>query len=126
MEPTAILAPNNDTRVGREEIFGPFASFLRFGSAEEAVRIANASTFGLVGYLWTTNLNTALRVSRAIRTGVMWVNTPMMRELRAPFGGVRDSGLGRDGASSSQAFFTAEKTTTIPISDVPLRQLGLG
>jgi len=54
----------------------------------------------------------------------MWVNTPMVRELRAPFGGVKDSGLGRDGATSSMAFFTEEKTTTIPIADVPLRKFG--
>lgn len=124
IEPTAVLAPSNSDRVCQEEIFGPFASFVKFSDAEDAVRMANESQFGLVGYLWTQNVDKALRVSQAIRTGLMWVNTPMVRELRAPFGGVKDSGLGRDGATSSMQFFTEEKTTTIPIADVPLRKFG--
>lgn len=124
IEPTAVLAPSNSDRVCQEEIFGPFASFVKFSDAEDAIRMANESQFGLVGYLWTQNVDKALRVSQAIRTGLMWVNTPMVRELRAPFGGVKDSGLGRDGATSSMAFFTEEKTTTIPIADVPLRKFG--
>lgn len=124
MEPTAVLAPSNADRVCQEEIFGPFAAFLRFSEAEDAIRMANESQFGLVGYCWTQNLDKALRVSQQVRTGVMWVNTPMLRELRAPFGGVKDSGIGRDGSTSSIQFFTEEKTTTIPLTDVPLRKLG--
>jgi 5-carboxymethyl-2-hydroxymuconic-semialdehyde dehydrogenase len=69
---------------------------------------------------------TALRCSRAIRSGVVWVNTPMVRELRAPFGGVKDSGLGREGGNSSMQFYTAEKNTTIPVVSVPMSRLGLG
>ena len=124
MEPTAVLAASNESRVCQEEIFGPFASFLRFKDAEEAVAIANASQFGLVSYLWTQNLDTAMRVSRRIAAGVVWINTPLNRELRAPFGGVKDSGTGRDGAASSRAFFTIERTTTIPLEDFPLRRFG--
>lgn len=126
MEPTAVLAADNKSRVCQEEIFGPFAAFLKFSDREEAVRIANDSPFGLVGYAWTQNLNTALWVSQNVRAGVMWVNTPLMRELRAPFGGMKDSGIGRDGAAASRDFFTEEKTTTIPLTDVPLRKLGAG
>ena len=126
MEPTAVLAADNSSRVCQEEIFGPFASFLKFSDREEAVRLANDSPFGLVGYAWTQNLNTALWVSQNVRAGVMWVNTPLMRELRAPFGGMKDSGIGRDGAAASRDFFTDEKTTTIPLTDVPLRKLGAG
>ncbi|MCO8030005.1 aldehyde dehydrogenase [Brevundimonas diminuta] len=125
IEPTAVLAPNNSDRVCQEEIFGPFAAFVKFGDMEDAVRMANESQFGLVGYCWTQNVDKALRVSQAVRTGLMWVNTPMVRELRAPFGGVKDSGLGRDGAAASMAFFTEEKTTTIPLADVPLRKFGV-
>jgi 5-carboxymethyl-2-hydroxymuconic-semialdehyde dehydrogenase len=125
MEPTAVLAPSNSDRVCQEEIFGPFASFVKFKDMEDAVRVANESQFGLVGYCWTQNIDKALRVSQAVRTGLMWVNTPMVRELRAPFGGVKDSGLGRDGAAASMGFFTEEKTTTIPLSDVPLRKFGV-
>jgi len=124
MAPTAVMAASNGSRVCQEEIFGPFASFLTFRDAEDAVAIANASQFGLVGYLWTQNLDTAMRVSRRIETGVMWINTPLNRELRAPFGGVKDSGTGRDGAASSRAFFTVERTTTLPIEDIPLRRFG--
>ena len=124
IEPTAVLAPSNSDRVCQEEIFGPFAAFVKFSDMEDAVRMANESQFGLVGYCWTQNIDKALRVSQAVRTGLMWVNTPMVRELRAPFGGVKDSGLGRDGAAASMAFFTEEKTTTIPLADVPLRKFG--
>jgi len=126
MEPTAVLAADNDSRVCQEEIFGPFAAFLRFSGREEAAAIANNSPFGLVGYAWTQNLDTALWISRNVRTGLMWVNTPLMRELRAPFGGIKDSGIGRDGAAASRDFFTDEKTVTIPLTDVPLRKLGQG
>lgn len=125
IEPTAVLAPSNSDRVCQEEIFGPFAAFVKFSDMEDAVRMANESQFGLVGYCWTQNVDKALRVSQAVRTGLMWVNTPMVRELRAPFGGVKDSGLGRDGAAASMAFFTEEKTTTIPLADVPLRKFGV-
>jgi acyl-CoA reductase-like NAD-dependent aldehyde dehydrogenase len=124
IEPTAVLAPSNATRVAREEIFGPFATFLTFDSAEEAVAIANDSEFGLVAYVWSNDLQTVLRASRDIRAGTIWVNTPMMRELRAPFGGFKESGVGRDGARASVDFFTEEKTTTIPIDSVPLGSFG--
>lgn len=125
IQPTAVLAASNTDRVCQEEIFGPFAAFVKFSDMDDAVRIANETDFGLVGYCWTKDVDKALRVSQRVRTGVMWVNTPMLRELRAPFGGVKDSGLGRDGATSSAQFFTEEKTTTIPINDVPLRKFGV-
>ena len=67
-----------------------------------------------------------MRCSRDIRAGVVWVNTPMMRELRAPFGGTKESGVGRDGATTSAEFFTEYKTTSIPIDTVAMPRLGLG
>ena len=124
VEPTAVLAPSNDIRVAREEIFGPFATFLTFDTMDEAIAIANDSEFGLVAYVWSEDLQTVLRSSRDLRAGTIWVNTPMMRELRAPFGGFKQSGIGRDGARSSVEFFTEEKTTTIPIDSVPLGSFG--
>jgi len=124
MEPTAVLAPSNHARVCREEIFGPFATFLVYETLDEAIRIANDSPFGLVCYLWSRDLGAAMRVSRDVRAGTVWINTPMMRELRAPFGGFKQSGVGRDGASSSADFFTELKTTTIPVDPPSLRQLG--
>jgi acyl-CoA reductase-like NAD-dependent aldehyde dehydrogenase len=124
IEPTAVLAAKNSDRVCQEEIFGPFASFVKFKDMEDAIQLANESQFGLVGYCWTQNIDKAFRVSQKVRTGLMWINTPMVRELRAPFGGVKDSGLGRDGAAASMAFFTEEKTTTLPIADTQLRKFG--
>ncbi|MBT0670199.1 aldehyde dehydrogenase [Novosphingobium profundi] len=124
VEPIAVLAKDNASRVCQEEIFGPFASFLVFDTIDEAIAIANASDFGLVAYAWTSNLATAMRCSREIRAGTIWINTPMMRELRAPFGGYKDSGTGRDGATSSADFFTELKTTSIPLRDVALPQFG--
>jgi len=125
VEPTAVLAPSNAARVCQEEIFGPFATFLTYDTIDEAIRIANDSPFGLVCYIWAEDLAPVMRVSREVRAGTVWVNTPMMRELRAPFGGFKQSGVGRDGATSSVEFFTELKTTTIPIDPVRLPRLGL-
>ncbi len=119
MEPTAVLATSNDSRICQEEIFGPFATFLTFKTLDDAIRIANASKFGLVSYVWSDDLHTVMRCSREIRAGTVWVNTPMMRELRAPFGGYRESGIGRDGPASSVDFFTELKATIVPI-DAPV------
>ena len=126
IEPTAVLAPSNDARVCQEEIFGPFATFVIFDTLDEAGAIANRSAFGLVSYVWSSDLHQVMRCSRDIRAGVVWVNTPMVRELRAPFGGYKESGVGRDGAGASADFFTEVKTTTIPIDPVTMPRLGLG
>ncbi len=125
MQPTAVLAPSNRSRVCQEEIFGPFATLLVYDTLDEAIGIANDSPFGLVCYVWTRDLDVAMRVSRGVRAGTVWVNTPMMRELRAPFGGYKQSGVGRDGATSSADFFTEYKTTTIAIDAPPPPRLGL-
>jgi acyl-CoA reductase-like NAD-dependent aldehyde dehydrogenase len=124
MEPTAVIAPSNAARVCREEIFGPFATFLIVDTLREAISIANDSPFGLVSYLWAQNLDAAMQVSCGIRAGTVWVNTIVMRELRATFGGFKQSGIGRDGARSSVEFFTELKTTTIAIDPQPLPTFG--
>jgi acyl-CoA reductase-like NAD-dependent aldehyde dehydrogenase len=126
MQPTAVLAPGNDSRICQEEVFGPFATFLIFDGFDEAIAMANQSRFGLVSYVWSEDVTTVLQASRSIRSGVVWVNTPMMRELRAPFGGFGDSGMGREGGMASMHFYTGEKTTSIPIGPVPMTRLGLG
>ena len=120
------MAQSNDTRVCQEEIFGPFATFLVFDAIDDAIRIANESKFGLVGYLWTRDLATTMKVSQGVRTGTVWVNTPLTREVRAPFGGFKESGLGRDSAAGSIEFYTEEKTTTIPLEKLALRKIGMG
>lgn len=125
MEPTAVMAPSNAARVCQEEIFGPFATFLTFDTLDEAIGIANDSKFGLVNYVWSEDLHTVMRCSRDIRAGTVWVNTPMMRELRAPFGGYKESGIGRDGPQSSLEFFTELKSTIIPIEPVKMHRYGV-
>jgi acyl-CoA reductase-like NAD-dependent aldehyde dehydrogenase len=126
VEPTAVLAPDNRSRICQEEVFGPFATFLTFDTVDEAIAIANESRFGLVSYIWSQDIAIALKASGAIRAGVVWVNTPMVRELRAPFGGFKESGMGREGGLASMQFYTGEKTTTIPLEAVPMQRLGLG
>ena len=124
IEPTAVLAPDNDARVCQEEIFGPFATLLGFDTLDEAISIANNSKFGLVNYVWSDDLTTVMRCSREIRAGTVWVNTPMMRELRAPFGGYKESGIGRDGPQASLEFFTELKATIIPIDPITMHRYG--
>ena len=124
MEPTAVMAPDNNTRVCQEEIFGPFAAFLVFDDLDEAIAMANDSAFGLVGYLWSEHLPSAMQASREILAGTVWINTPTTRELRAPFGGYKDSGIGRDSAGDCLEFFTEAKTTTIATGDFPITEFG--
>ncbi len=123
-EPTAVLAPSNAARVCQDEIFGPFAAFLTFDTYDEAIAMANGTSFGLVSYIWSDHLPTVERAVRDLRSGVVWVNTPMVRELRAPFGGYRDSGLGREGGEACEQFYTEVKTVTVPASPVAIRKLG--
>jgi len=126
LQPTAVMASDSHARVCQEEIFGPFATFLVFDDLEQALAIANDSRFGLVSYIWSEHMPTVLRASQALKSGVVWVNTPMVRELRAPFGGVKESGMGREGGQASMQFYTTEKTTAIPLRPVSMTRLGLG
>lgn len=122
--PTAVRAPDNRARVCQEEIFGPFGSFLVFDTVDEAVSIANDTKFGLVGYLWSNDVRKVMAVSQRVRAGTIWVNTPLVREVRAPFGGFKESGIGRDSMQASMDFYTEQKTTTLPIQPIELRRLG--
>ena len=125
-QPTVAVAPDNARRTTQEEIFGPFATFLRFDSYEEANEKANGTAFGLVSYLWSDYLPTVERATRDLRSGVVWVNTTMTRELRAPFGGYKDSGVGREGGEACLQFYTEPKTVTTPSTPMSPRRFGLG
>ncbi|MBL8644697.1 MAG: aldehyde dehydrogenase [Rhodospirillaceae bacterium] len=126
IKPTAVLAPSNDLKVCREEIFGPFASFIVFDTLDDAIRIANDTKFGLVAYAWSRDVRNLMQVSRRVRAGTIWANTPLTREVRAPFGGYKESGIGRDGLHASLEFYTESKTTTLPWDRAPLRPIGTG
>lgn len=124
IRPTAVKVASNSVRVAQEEIFGPFATFMTFETAEQAFAMANDTAFGLVSYVWSDHHPTVMAATNALRSGVVWVNTPMMRELRAPFGGYKDSGIGREGGAACEQFYSQEKTVSLPLIEVPLRRFG--
>lgn len=125
VQPTAVLAPSNAARVCQEEIFGPFASFVIFDSYEEAMTTANDTEFGLVSYVWSDHLPTIEAATRDLRSGIVWVNTTMTRELRAPFGGYKNSGVGRESGPASEHFYTEQKTVTTPARPIDVRKIGM-
>jgi len=125
VEPTAMLVDNNSLRICQEEVFGPFATIQVFDEVEEAIAIANDSDFGLVGYAWTENLMQGLKMQESIRAGTVWLNTPLLRDLRAPFGGFKNSGIGRDGPRQCAGFYTEEKATIMPRKSELLRKMGM-
>ena len=109
LEPTVITGLGPDCRVNREEIFGPVVTVQPFDTEEEALALANATPFGLSASLWTRDLGRAQRVADGLACGMVWVNCWMLRDLRVPFGGVRQSGVGREGGEAALHFFTEAK-----------------
>ncbi len=106
MAPTVIANLPPESRCSTEEIFGPVVTLHRFQSEEEAVGIANGTRYGLAGSVWTSDTEKGKRVSESMETGMVWVNTWLHRDLRVPFGGVKDSGVGREGGRWSLGFFS--------------------
>ncbi|KUE85133.1 aldehyde dehydrogenase [Cupriavidus necator] len=120
MEPTVLLADSADARVCQEEIFGPVATVLRYDTFDEAIAIANHSRYGLAGYLWSNRLDESMAAGQRMRTGSLMVNSPMVFDLRMPFGGMRESGVGREGIESLRNFYSEEKAIAIAMQPVPL------
>ena len=113
--PTIFADVNNSMRICQDEIFGPVATVMPFDQADEAIAIANHSRYGLAGMVWTKNLDVAHHVARSVKTGNMWVNCFYVRDLRLPFGGYRESGIGREGGDFSYDFFTESKAVVIKL-----------
>ncbi len=111
--PTVIAGLASDCAVEQEEIFGPVVSVRPIDDETEAVRLANATPYGLASVLFTGDLNRARRVSEQIRAGIVWVNCWMLRDLRTPFGGMGQSGVGREGGEEALKFFTEPKNVCI-------------
>jgi aminomuconate-semialdehyde/2-hydroxymuconate-6-semialdehyde dehydrogenase len=115
IEPTIVRGLREDARCVREEIFGPICHVAPFDSEEQAVQLANDTRYGLAAAVWTSNLQRAHRVARAMEVGIVWVNDWFLRDLRTPFGGVKLSGIGREGGMHSLAFFSEAMNVCIKL-----------
>ncbi len=119
VEPTIIEGLANDCRTNQEEIFGPVVTIMPFDTEEEVLSHANSVRYGLSSTIWTENLSRAHRVAARIESGIVWVNCWLLRDLRTPFGGVKDSGVGREGGFEALRFFTEEKNVCVKLSEPP-------
>jgi acyl-CoA reductase-like NAD-dependent aldehyde dehydrogenase len=114
LEPTIFDEVSTEMRVWREEIFGPVLVLAPFTSTEEAIALANDSLYGLSANVWTSNLDRAMAVAEQLETGMVWINSHFVRDLRTPFGGVKESGIGSEGGRYSMEFYTQQKTVCLP------------
>ena len=119
MRPTLLADVTNNMRVAQEEIFGPVACILKFSDEDEVIRMANDNAYGLGGAVWTRDLNRAIRVSRGIETGRMWVNTYNQIPEGSPFGGYKESGIGRETHKVILEHYTQMKNIMINLSEAP-------
>ena len=115
IEPTIIEGLSHSCRTNQEEIFGPVVSIIPFKTEEEVIEMANSTKYGLSASIFTKNVSRAHRVAAEIDAGIVWVNTWMLRDLRIPFGGMKNSGVGREGGFKSLQFFTEPKNVCIKI-----------
>jgi len=115
--PTVITGLSMGCRTNQEEIFGPVVTIQAFDSEEEALALANATKYGLAATVWTENLKRAHRVAADIHSGIVWVNNWLVRDLRTPFGGVKASGIGREGGFEALRFFTEPKNVYIDLGE---------
>lgn len=113
VEPTVITGLVQNCRTNQEEIFGPVVTIMPFETEMEAISMANQTSYGLASVVWTNHLARAHRIAGALQTGIVWVNTWLLRDLRTPFGGVKQSGIGREGGWEAIRFFTEAKNVTI-------------
>lgn len=124
LAPTALLTPHNRLPVCQREIFGPVATLQVFDNFDEALDIANESDFGLVAYVWTQDLGQSLQAAQGLEAGVVLTNTNMTLDTRFPFGGYKQSGVGREGIDGMRHFYTEEKTVTVALRPPPVVRLG--
>ena len=113
IEPTVIEGLSINCRTNMEEIFGPVVSIMPFDTDEEVIAYANTSEYGLACSIWTENLTKAHQMADAIQCGIIWVNCWLLRDLRTPFGGMKSSGVGREGGWEALRFFTEPKNICI-------------
>ncbi|MDQ2095034.1 5-carboxymethyl-2-hydroxymuconate semialdehyde dehydrogenase [Rhodalgimonas zhirmunskyi] len=124
VRPTLFTGASQDMRIANEEIFGPVLTALTFDTEEQALSIANAVEYGLTGYVWTNDLTRALRFTDKLEAGMIWVNSENVRHLPTPFGGVKASGIGRDGGDWSFEFYMEQKHIGFATGQHRIPQLG--
>jgi aminomuconate-semialdehyde/2-hydroxymuconate-6-semialdehyde dehydrogenase len=115
IEPTVIEGLSYDCRTNQEEIFGPVVTLMPFETEEEVLKYANSTVYGLSATLWTENLTRAHRMAEKIQSGIVWINCWLVRDLRTPFGGVKGSGVGREGGFEALNFFTEPKNVCVKL-----------
>jgi aminomuconate-semialdehyde/2-hydroxymuconate-6-semialdehyde dehydrogenase len=119
VEPTVITGLGAASRVNQEEIFGPVVSVLPFDDEREALALANATPYGLAASIWTRDLARAHRLAERVAAGTVWINCWLLRDLRVPFGGMKQSGVGREGGVEALRFFTEPKNVCIRYQELP-------
>ena len=115
IEPTVIEGLPYNCRTNMEEIFGPVVTITPFETEEQAMQLANSTEYGLTSMLWTENLTRAHKLAQELRSGIVWINCWLLRDLRTPFGGVKNSGVGREGGWEAMRFFTEPKNVCIKL-----------
>lgn len=126
VHPTLFTEATSEMRIAQEEIFGPILTMIRFKDEKQALEIANDVAFGLAGYLWTNDMTRAIRFSNAMEAGMVWVNSENVRHLPTPFGGIKASGIGRDGGEYSFDFYMEQKNIAFALGNNKIPRLGLG
>jgi aminomuconate-semialdehyde/2-hydroxymuconate-6-semialdehyde dehydrogenase len=115
IEPTVIEGLPQDCRTNKEEIFGPVVTLMPFETEEEAIEFANGTEYGLTSMLWTENLTRTHKMAAEFRSGIVWINCWLLRDLRTPFGGMKNSGVGREGGWEAIRFFTEAKNVCVKL-----------
>ncbi|MGO1543491.1 MAG: 5-carboxymethyl-2-hydroxymuconate semialdehyde dehydrogenase [Gulosibacter sp.] len=124
--PTVFVDVKPEARIFQEEIFGPVVAITPFDSDEEALELANNTKYGLAAYVWTSNLKRAHNFAHAIESGMVWLNSNNVRDLRTPFGGVKASGLGREGGYRSVDFYTTQQNIQVTLNEAHSPRFGAG
>ncbi|CAL9335143.1 5-carboxymethyl-2-hydroxymuconate semialdehyde dehydrogenase [Streptomyces sp. enrichment culture] len=124
LQPTVFADVDRDARIFQEEIFGPVVAVSPFDTETEAIELANATQYGLAAYIWTSDLKRGHRIAHAVESGMLWINSHNVRDLRTPFGGVKSSGVGREGGAHSIDFYTESRIVHVALGDVHTPRFG--